>query len=156
MEYRRIINVQFREYDRRVFEKSWEWLSDPELKKLTQTPDQDKEQQEIWFQSLKDRTDYLIEGVWRDEEPIGVIGLKNITSLDAEIFGFIGEKKYWGKAIGMDMMQHMLDSGKRMGLSSIYAKIRKDNPTSYRLHLRFGFSKESDIEEDAVLMRYHL
>lgn len=156
MEYRTIIEVQFKEYDRIILEKSWEWLNDPEIKRIMHAPEIDKESQERWFQSLKDRKDYYIEGIWRDSEPIGVIGLKHITSTDAEIFGYIGEKKYWGKAIGMDMMQRMLDHGRSIGLSSIWAQMRKDNLLSYKLHRRFGYVKEKDIDEMVMQMRIYL
>jgi|SRR5690554_1556530 len=146
MEFRKIIDVEYREYDRVMLEKSSEWLSDPEIKRLTFAPDLTKESQEKWFQSLKERTDYYICGVWRNDKPIGVVGLKNITDTDAEVFGYIGEKRYWGKAVGVDMMQVMLDKGRSLGLSSIYAKIRIDNLSSYKLHQRFGYKKE--FEDD--------
>ncbi|MBF6598608.1 MAG: GNAT family N-acetyltransferase [Fermentimonas sp.] len=146
MEFRKIIDVEYREYDRVILEKSSEWLSDPEIKRLTFAPDLTNESQEKWFQSLKERTDYYICGVWRNDNPIGVVGLKNITDTDAEVFGYIGEKKYWGKAVGVDMMQVMLDKGRSLGLSSIYAKIRIDNLSSYKLHQRFGYKKE--FEDD--------
>lgn len=157
MEYRSIIKIQFREYDRQMLEKSWEWLNDPEIKRLTLTPDLNKESQEKWFQSLPERKDYYIVGVWRDDEPVGVVGLKKITSDDAEVFGYIGEKKYWGKAIALDMMQQALKYGRTLGISSIYAQIRNDNVSSYRLHKRFGFEKERDINDGtAVLMRLYI
>lgn len=156
MEYRKIIEVQFKEYDRRILEKSWEWLNDPEIKRLMFSPEITKDSQESWFQSLNERSDYHVEGVWRDDEPIGVLGLKKINSNDAEIFGYIGEKKYWGKAIGMDMMQRLLDYGRSLGLTSIYAQIRKDNPSSYKLHRRYGFEKEKDVSDTAIMMRKYL
>src|SRR5690554_1050233 len=151
MEYRTIIDIEFREYDRRMLEKSWEWLKDPEIKELTFTPDMNKESQEKWFLSLKNRKDYFISGVWRNEEPIGVVGLKHITSTDGELFGFIGEKSYWGKAIGVDMMEYVLNKGRSLGLISVYSVIGKDNINSYKLHSRFGFKKEKDKDEDTII-----
>ncbi len=44
---------RFREFDRRVFEKSLEWLNDPEIKYLIVAPDSDRESRERWFNSLK-------------------------------------------------------------------------------------------------------
>ncbi len=46
MEYRTIIEVQFKEYDRIILEKSWEWLNDPEIKRIMHAPEMDKESQE--------------------------------------------------------------------------------------------------------------
>ncbi|MDD4777198.1 MAG: GNAT family N-acetyltransferase [Fermentimonas sp.] len=155
MEYRTIIKVQYKEYDRIILEKSWEWLNDPEIKKIMNVTDMNKEAQEEWFRSLKDRKDYFVVGVWRDEEPIGVIGIKNINGTDGEIFGYIGEKKYWGKAIGADMMQATLDNARDLGLSSVYANMRRDNALSYKLHRRFGFVKELDVDDLIIRMRYY-
>lgn len=155
MEFRTIVDIQIREYDRRMLEKSWEWLNDPEIKHMTLTPDMNKESQEKWFQSLKDRKDYFVAGVWRNDEPIGVIGIKHITSTDGELFGYIGEKKYWGKAVGVDMLKRVLDHGRSLGLSSVYSVIGKDNINSYKLHRRFEFEKEKDIDETRIMMRFY-
>src|SRR5690554_4880577 len=153
MEFRTIVDIQVREYDRRMLEKSWEWLNDPEIKDLTLTPDLDKEAQEKWFSSLQDRKDYYIAGVWRDDEPIGVIGIKKITSTDGELFGYIGEKKYWAKAIGVDMMQRTLNKGRSLSLASVYSVIGKENINSIRLHKRFGFKHEKELNENKIVMR---
>ncbi|HTN68774.1 MAG TPA: GNAT family N-acetyltransferase [Dysgonamonadaceae bacterium] len=155
MKFRTIIEIQIREFDRRMLEKSWGWLNDPEIKRMTLTPDMDKKSQEEWFRGLKDRKDYYIAGVWRDDEPIGVLGIKHITSTDGELFGYIGEKKYWGKAVGVDMMKRTLDYGRSLGLSSVYSLIGKDNINSYKLHRRFGFKKEKEGDEDKIKMRLY-
>lgn len=155
MEFRTIINIQFREFDRAVFEMSLKWLNDPEIKRLTNTPDADYESREKWFQSLKERNDYFIEAAWHDGEPIGVIGLKHITTTDAEAFIYIGEKKYWGKAVGVEMLKYGLDYGRSLGLSSIYALILKENTNSYKLASRFGFKKEKDMDDDKIMMRLY-
>lgn len=156
MKYRSIIKVEFREFDRRVLDKTWEWLHDPEIKYLMYSPDMTRESQLKWFQGLKQRNDYFVEAVWRNEDPIGVVGLKNITVDDAEIFGYIGEKEYWGKAIGMDMMQRLLYHARSRGLSSVYAQILKINRNSYKLHRRFGFDLESEVDDKTIKMRLHL
>lgn len=155
MEFRKIIDVEYREYDRAILEKSSEWLSDPEIKRLTFAPDLTREAQEKWFNSLKGRKDYYIRGIWRNDEPIGVVGLKNITDTDAELFGYIGEKKYWGKAIGIEMVQLMLDYGRSINITSIYAHVRPDNPSSYKIHYRFGFHKEYE-DDIAMTLRINL
>lgn len=156
MEYRRIIEVEFREYDRKTFEKTFEWLNDPELKELTVTPDLDRESQEKWFQGLKDRKDYYIRSVWRDEEPIAVFGIKHITDSDGEVWGYIGEKKYWGKAIGVDMFHHVFDYARSLNLQSLYTKSLKSNYYSYKISKRFGFEIEKELDNDMIMMRCYL
>ena len=155
MEHRSIIQIQIRDYDRRIFEKSWEWLNDPQIKHLTVTPDLDKESLERWFATLNVRKDYYIAGAWRDDEPIGVLGIRHITASDGELFGFIGEKKYWGKAVAVDMMKYTLDYARKLGLSSIYTLIIKENINSIKLNHRLGFVYEKDIDEQMIQMRYY-
>lgn len=155
MEFRKIIEVEFRDYDRRVLEKSSEWLNDPEIRDLTLTTDFDRDSQEEWFKTLPDRKDYFIQSVWRNNEPIGVCGIKHITSTDGEVWGYIGEKQYWGKAIGIEMMQHMFKYAKSINLESIYAVMLKDNHFSYKINLRFGFIVEKELDEKTIIMRYY-
>jgi RimJ/RimL family protein N-acetyltransferase len=102
MEFRRIVNLDMREMDEVALEKSWEWLNDPEIKRLTITPDFSKDEQKKWFESIKNRKDYWITVGWHNGEPIVIGGLKNIGEKDAEIFGYIGNKEYWGKGVAVD------------------------------------------------------
>lgn len=156
MEFRKIIDVEYREFDETALEKSWEWLNDPEIKRLTFTPDLDKESQRKWFDSLKNRDDYYIEAVWHDNKPIGAFGLKQINGKDAELFGYIGDRDYWGKAVGIDMMIRCLDHGRSLNLESIYTILLKKNLQSYKINRRFGFEFEKDYEEDKMVMRLYL
>lgn len=156
MEFRSIIDIHVREYDRIMLEKSWEWLNDPEIKQLTLTPEMKKESQDEWFQNLRNRKDYFIVGVWRNDEPIGVVGIKNIVSSDGELFGYIGEKKYWGKGIGADMMKITIDKARDLGLTSVYSVIGTDNINSQRLHRRFGFKMEKKLDGGRIIMRLQL
>src|SRR5690554_5869609 len=156
MEFRSIIDIQFKGFDRSVFEKSKEWLDDSEIKRLTNAPETDQESREQWFQSLTNRSDYYIISAWRGDNPIGVVGLKHITSSDAEAFIYIGEKKYWGKAVGIEMLKYVIDYGRSLGLTSLYAFILKENINSYKLASRFGFKKEKDKDEDTIIMRLYM
>jgi|SRR5690554_365559 RimJ/RimL family protein N-acetyltransferase len=155
MEFRSIIDIQFKGFDRSVFEKSKEWLDDSEIKRLTNAPETDQESREQWFQSLTNRSDYYIISAWRGDNPIGVVGLKYITKSDAEAFIYIGEKKYWGKAVGIEMLKYIIEYGRTLEISSIYAKLLKENIRSYKLASRFGFKIEKDLDEKSILMRYY-
>lgn len=155
MEYRTIIDVEFREYDRVVLMKSREWLNDPEMRSLTITPNFNDEKQEAWFQSIQGRNDYYIRSLWRDNEPIGALGIKHITDIDGEIWGYIGEKKYWGKAIGVNVLFHLLNYARSKGLQSVYATLLKNNHHSYKLLKRFGFEIEKALNDDLIIMRFN-
>lgn len=156
MEYRKIFEVEFREFNRDVLEKSWKWLNDPIIKELTSASEFDPESQERWFESLKARTDYYIRSIWYNGKPIGVMGIKHLTDKDGEAFGYLGEKEYWGKTIGVQGLQYMIDYAKSIKLESLYAIVLKENINSYKLMRRFGFEKEKEIDENTNVMRLYL
>jgi len=156
MEYRKIIEIEFKDFTREVLEKSWEWLSDPQIKEQTSTPDFDRESSERWFESLKTRNDYFIKSMWHNNKPIGVVGLKHINGKDGETLGYIGEKEYWGKTIGIQAMEMLINYGRSIKLESIYSVILKTNLGSYKLNRRLGFVKEKDVDEIMITMRLYL
>ena len=156
MEYRKLIEIELREFDREALEKSWEWLNDPQLKSLTMTPDFDQESQEKWFESLKTRNDYHLKAGWYNGVPVSVYGLKHITGSDSEIFGYVGEKELWGKTIAIQMMQDIIDYARSRNLESLYCITLKENKRTYRLCSRFGFKTEKEVTDETIMMRLYL
>lgn len=156
MEYRKIVEVEFRDFTRDVLEKSWEWLSDPQIKGMTNTPEIDRESSEKWFESLKTRNDYFIKSMWHKNKPISVMGLKNLNDKDGEAFGYIGEKEYWGKTVGVQGLEYLINYGRSIKLESIYSVILKTNLSSYKLHRRLGFEKVEDKDENNFMMKLYL
>src|SRR5690554_613069 len=100
MEFRSIIDIHVREYDRIMLEKSWEWLNDPEIKQLTLTPEMKKESQDEWFQNLRNRKDYFIVGVWRNDKPIGVVGIKILLLQTENSLVILVKKNTGAKVLG--------------------------------------------------------
>lgn len=156
MEYRKLIDIEFKEFDRKALAKSWEWLNDPEIKELTLTQDFDKESQEKWFDSLKNRQDYHLKAGWHNGTPIAVYGLKHISDSDAEVFGYIGEKNLWGKTAAIQMMQDIIDYARTRDLESIYCITLKSNVRVYKLCRRFGFEVEKNVDDNTIMMRLYL
>lgn len=156
MEYRKLLEVEFKEFTREVLEKTWEWLNDPQMRELTATPEFDKESQEKWFESLKTRKDYFIRSCWYKDKVIGVVGLKHLTDKHGEIFGYLGEKEFWGKTIGVQGMEYIIDYARSINLECIYSVVLKSNISSYKLDLRLGFVKDKYIDENTIKMRLDL
>ena len=157
MELRRIIEVDHKEFDEVALEKSWEWLQDPELKRLTMAPDIDKESQRRWFENLKTRKDYYVFCSWQGDKPIGVGGLKHITEKDAELFGYIGDKYYRGKGVVADMMDFCLGVAKNVfKLESVYTILLKNNTAAFKINKRYGYEFEKDIDDNRMMMRLYL
>jgi RimJ/RimL family protein N-acetyltransferase len=128
-------------YDETFLALSWEWLNDPETKRLTNTPDFSKESQLAWFQSLPGKEDYKVWGITCEGRRIGAAGLKKIKNGCAEYFVYIGDKDYWGKGLGGAVMCAVLDKAVELGLTHIYLNVIEENERAIRSYEKAGFSK---------------
>jgi RimJ/RimL family protein N-acetyltransferase len=146
------ISISLVVYDQTFLGLSWKWLNDPEIKKLTYTPEFTREQQKAWFESLYSKTDYKIWGVQYDNKPIGVCGLKNITFADAEYWGYIGVKQYWGIGLGSVIMQLVEKEAEKAGLHSIWLSVIPENIRAIRLYQKNGYT-EDNREGELLIMR---
>lgn len=149
------MDIQIVPYDKIFLDLSWEWLNDPEIKELTNTPDFTKEDQERWFDGIKLKTDYLIWGVETDKIKVGVCGLKNITALDCEYWGYIGDKSYWGKGVGKLVMRLMEEKANEIKLKSIWLQVLQQNLRAIRLYEKLGYIVEKQTSE-LLFMRKEL
>lgn len=147
--------AKFVKYDEDFLSKSWDWLNDPEIKFLTDTADFTKGDQKKWYQKIQEKCDYLIWGIEAENEKIGVCGLKNLTSNDCEYWGYIGDKAYWGKGIGSQMMRAMEQEAKKLKLKSIWLKVIVDNDRAIRLYQKSGYLIE-ESKPDLLIMRKSL
>lgn len=134
--------IEFVEYDRLFLGLSTGWLTDPEIKKLTLTPDIGKEAQLEWFSTLKMRTDYYIWGILADKKPIGAVGIKHIDlkAGTGEYWGYIGEKDYIGFGIGKQMVLKMCAKASEIGLMTLRLQVAKYNERAYALYKKMGFA----------------
>jgi RimJ/RimL family protein N-acetyltransferase len=147
--------IQYTDYDSSFCEKSWDWLNDEEIRYLADSTLFSREDQTKWFAGLSERSDYYIRGVLFNKIPIGSVGLKKITKVDGEYWGYIGEKEYWGQGIGKSMVSHIVDYAIMSELRTIYLNVRKDNERAMALYKRAGFLVEN-LGVDRVLMRLYL
>lgn len=139
--------LQIVDYTRDFLEKSWVWLNDPEIKRITNTPDFSKEEQERWFEKLNQEKRYKIWGISYDGINIGAFGIKNIENGIGEYWGYIGEKEYWGKGIGRLVVREAITYARRFGLHRLYLRVMKINNRAIRLYQRMNFvvTKEDGI-----------
>ena len=145
--------IHFEEYNELFLEKSWQWLNDIEIRHLTDTPVFSKEQQLIWFHSLKDRKDYLIYGVMFNGNPVGACGLKNITETDGEYWGYIGEKNEWGKGIGRKMLNFIENIALEKHLSSVWLRVLNDNERALNLYKKAKYVEENEIDGSIIMKK---
>ncbi len=147
------LQLNFVFFSRDFLAKSWEWLNDAETKALTLTPDFTKEQQEAFYASLPSRTDYLIWGIALAGQPIGACGLKHVTETEAEYWGYIGEKQYWGRGLGHQMIGHCEEIARAQGLKELYLHVGVDNTRARGLYEKCGFVEEASVHDSEITMR---
>lgn len=143
------------EYSIDFLEYSWNWLNDPEIKKDTNTHDFSKDDQIQWFKNIKNSSGYYIWGLKLDGVPVGACGLKKVNETDGEYWGYIGEKKFWGKGLGHQMMLLMINEAKTIGLASIWLQVNTDNRRAIKLYLKTGFIVEREFN-NLIIMRKQL
>ncbi len=147
-------DVRLVDFSKVFFDNSWNWLNDPEIKKMTATPDFTKEDQLKWFNSLPSKQDYLIWGVAFDHTPIGVCGLKNITDMDCEYWGYIGNKEYWGRGVGRGIMHDLEEIARSLAVKSIWLRVLIENERAVTLYKKMGYNIER--QEEFLIMRKYL
>ncbi|MBJ6108296.1 GNAT family N-acetyltransferase [Hymenobacter sp. BT523] len=126
-------------FDEHVLDLSFYWVNDPEIRTLIDGQHVDKAEQLRWFSTLGQRTDVLIRSIWHGNVAIGVMGLKHITSDDAEYWGYLGNKDYWGRQIGLWMIAEAVRLAQERGLRRIYLRVLPDNERAVRLYRKTGF-----------------
>lgn len=135
--------VSLTPFSRSFLDLSFHWLTDPEIRFLTDSPVVTREGQEAWFAGLEDRTDYRVWGVLADGQPVGVCGIKHIQHREGEYFGYIGEKTFWGQGVGRRMMALTELCAQEEGLGRLHLRVLKANKRAVRLYEGCGY----DIDE---------
>ena len=139
-------------YDRRYLDLSWDWLTDPETKALTMTPDFTREDQARFFDRLPLRSDYRLWGLeLAGEGPIGVVGLKRIRPGIAEYFGYIGEKRLWGRGLGALILAAIEDKARGLDLDALDLTVARDNARAIRLYQKHGY-RVTETHDDRLIM----
>ena len=139
-------------YDEILLKLSYLWLNNPKIKYLTNSNTFTVEEQLKWFSIIKEKKDYHILGVLNKSIPIGACGLKNITKTDAEYWGYIGEKSFWGKGYGKKIILLMENESKKKFLKSIWLKVNGINERVISLYNKSGFKIEKQ-EKTLIYMR---
>ena len=135
-------SVSLVNYDIFYLNLSWKWLNDPEVKILTQTPHFTREDQLDWFKALSLKNDYKIWGISYKDCPIGACGLKEVTDIDAEYWGYIGEKQYWGLGLGNTILRLVENKAKEIYLKSLWLRVSCSNSRAIRLYCKNGYIEE--------------
>jgi RimJ/RimL family protein N-acetyltransferase len=139
-------------YDRAYLDRSWDWLRDPELKKLTLAGDFTREEQIAFFESLPSRLDYKIWGVASPEgEPIGAAGIKKISGSSGEFWCYIGERSWWGRKVGGRILELCEEKAHKLDLDHLTMIAGATNDRSISAFEKMGFTPDPDSSSETLV-----
>jgi RimJ/RimL family protein N-acetyltransferase len=139
--------IVFVKYTEEFLSLSWTWLNDPEIKALTMTANFSREDQLNFFNQLPFRSDYKIFGIMVNDEKSGACGMKNISNGEAELWCYLGLKKYWGMGLSNFIIQKIERESKKLKISKLYLKVTKLNLRAIKAYEKNGFRVDSQFSE---------
>ncbi|MGE0088547.1 MAG: GNAT family N-acetyltransferase [Bacteroidales bacterium] len=148
--------IKFREWKRTDIEKLFLWLNDSEVMKYLENAFPAKSYEsvvEYYEQRIKEPYRYMIIDQ-KSTEPIGTCRLFNINHEDdrCELSLIIGEKDYWGKGYGKDvieMCKKVAFSG--LNLNRLELHCYAINERAIKLYTKCGFRKDGLLREYSKL-----
>ncbi|HZJ87113.1 MAG TPA: GNAT family protein, partial [Erysipelothrix sp.] len=105
------------------------------------------EEIESWSQRMVEGYTYLVSV---DDKPIGTCALMNVDMRNrhAELSIVIGEKEYWSKGYGSQIMEKLLAWGfEGLNLRKLYLHVFAFNKRAINLYEKFNFKKEGTLKE---------
>ncbi len=148
--------VKLRAYKKEDIKLAYEYLNDSELKKLlvNKIPyPMILEQEEKWFEDLvhsKDTYSFAIEDL-ETGKYIGGCGINNINWLNriVTVGIFIGDKNYWGKGYGTDVVK-ILNKFifEQMNINKIKLNVFSFNERAKRCYEKCGFKVEGVLKQE--------
>ncbi len=132
------------------------WLNDPEVRRgLTLYRPLSLAEEEEWFRSLMkqppDERSLAIEV--REGDSWRLIGNSSLMNIDwrnrsAEVGLFIGEKRYWGRGYGTEVLRLWLRHGfETLNLNRIYLRVYANNPRAVHVYENIGFVLEGRLRQ---------
>jgi RimJ/RimL family protein N-acetyltransferase len=122
------------------------WLNDPEVTEhLLSNPLTGLEEQEAWFQSIRDSEDRVMSIETLDGRLIGDCGITRLEWEDrrASMWLMIGEKGAWDKGYCTDTVRTMLRYlFGELNLNRVYLHVAERNERAIRCYEKCGFRKE--------------
>lgn len=141
-------------FDADVNERYVSWLNDPEINRylevrnLLNTIESCKE----FVESANADPSSHLFGIFdkKNDQHIGnaKLGFINSHYRRGELSLFIGDKKYWGRGVGLQVVNGITEFGfKQLGLHRVAAGCYANNQASLRVFLKAGYTVEGFMRE---------
>lgn len=124
--------------DKKYFAK---WWRDRELLKLTSgilKPISDQEVEKYFSKMITSKKDYHFM-IALGSEIIGHLSLRQRPRDWFETQIVIGEKEHWGKGVGTEVIELLLEKAWRLGIRKIYLEVRPTNTRAIKAYKKCGF-----------------
>jgi RimJ/RimL family protein N-acetyltransferase len=107
-----------------------------------------EEEREI-IRSYRERDNCLMIAARLGEKIVGLLtfegGRRERLKHRGE-FGLTVSKEYWGMGIGKSLIEYMVETVKKKGITRIGLQVRADNERAIKLYSNFGFEIEGRLE----------
>jgi RimJ/RimL family protein N-acetyltransferase len=129
-------------------EQYYNWINDPDTnfwRGLYHPHSRSKSDNEIKKMMQDDPSQLSLTITDYQNEVIGLIGLRNICyrSQRAEIWIYIGNKKFWNKKYGQEAITGLIDYAfSSMNLHRVWLECDPDHLSAVKCYLNCGFLKE--------------
>jgi RimJ/RimL family protein N-acetyltransferase len=133
--------------------KSRQWVNDKYLNsKMLRVLPVSKLDQEGWYQDVVQNPSKIVFAIkTKDgEEHVGNTGFYHIDWIHrrAEFWILIGERSFWSKGIGAEVVSLMQDYAfKNLNLNKVYLNVGEDNKEAIDLYTKSGFVQEGILKE---------
>jgi diamine N-acetyltransferase len=148
--------VRLRHVERDDLPRFVEWLNDPEVRHgLSLYLPLSMGEEEQWFENMMKGKPYEQPLVIEVEAEPGwtMIGNSGFFGFDwrirkAELGILIGDKSYWNRGYGTEVMRLLLHHGfTTLNLNRIFLRVYEDNPRAIRAYEKAGFVHEGRLRQ---------
>ena len=153
-------HIRLRAVEREDLPRFVEWFNDPEVRHglMVYLP-MSQAEEERWYEHMLERpplerpfaVDARADDAWAH---IGGCSLMDTDarSRRAELGIVIGNKAYWDRGFGTDVMRTLLRYGfETLNLHRIYLRVFETNPRAIKVYQRVGFTEEGRLRESHYL-----
>lgn len=133
------------------------WLNDAEVNQYLETKEATIDEVKKYIKEKNQNPNCLFLGIFyrENEKHIGNIKLEPIDfkNYKATIGILIGEKDYWGKGIGTEAIELLVDYGfKDLKLREINLGVASQNKSAIRVYEKTGFKFDKIIKKNKIIM----
>lgn len=134
----------------------FKWMSDPDVNKFTTRKSISLKEEREWINNLPKRKSDKVFAIDTSEGThIGSTGLHQIKKEDrnAVLGVFIGDKNYWNKGYGKDVITTLLNYGfNKLKLHRVDLSVYDYNKRAINLYKKLGFKTEG-IKRDHIFYK---